>query len=193
MNMDPARKGRNSAGQSITECLIVFPVLLLMLSSVLFFAHMLVFKQRSMMAVRYSAWQAGRNGGHDPSPDTIKSLFFDTSANIEITHPEPRIGFAGTSLGEFGSILGQVAGIHGTAIRVGGGYYPLLKQHISTGARHFVVLDTWRESSVTGKALKYGLWAIAVAKGFQNSSSDNSGDGGGNTTIDLENPSILGN
>ncbi len=187
---------RHTAGQSITEFIIVLPVLLIMLSSVLFFADMLVLKERSIIAVRYSAWQAGRNGGSDPSPDSIKALFFRPETQLSVAHPAPQIGLAGTSLGEFGSLLGQVAGINGTALRVQGRHYPLLKLSVTTGARHSVVLDTWKESSVTGKALKYSLWAIAVAEGFQNSSSNGNGSGsnsGGDSGIDLENPSILGN
>ncbi len=187
---DIIRQPANAAGQSITEFIIVFPVLLLMLCSVLFFARMLVLKQRSVSAVRYIAWYAGRNGGNEPSQDTIKALFFNKSSAIVITHPAPNIGFAGNSLGDLGSVLGSVAGIDGTALQVQGDHYPFSRQKSSTGAKHFVFMDTWKDSGITGKALKYGLWAIAVAKGFQNGSGSGNG---GNTSIDLENPSIFGN
>lgn len=180
----------SATGQSITEFIIVFPVLLLMLCSVIFFARMLVLKQRSVTAVRYIAWYAGRNGGNEPSQDTIKALFFNKSSAIAITHPSPSIGFSGNSLGDLGSVLGSVAGIDGTALRVQGDHYPFLQQKSSTGSQHFVFMDTWKDSGITGKALKYGLWAIAVAKGFQNGSGSNNG---GNNSIDLENPSIFGN
>ena len=180
----------SATGQSITEFIIVFPVLLLMLCSVIFFARMLVLKQRSVTAVRYIAWYAGRNGGNEPSQDTIKTLFFNKSSSIAITHPSPSIGFFGNSLGDLGSVLGSVAGIDGTALRVQGDHYPFLQQKSSTGSQHFVFMDTWKDSSITWKTLKYGLWAIAVAKGFQNGSGSNNG---GNNSIDLENPSIFGN
>ena len=180
----------SASGQSVTEFIIVFPVLLLMLCSVIFFARMLVLKQRSVTAVRYIAWYAGRNGGNEPSQDTIKALFFNKSSTIVITHPAPNIGFAGNSLGDLGSVLGSVAGIDGTALQVQGDHYPFSRQKSSTGAQHFIFMDTWKDSGITGKALKYGLWAIAVAKGFQNGSGSGNN---GNTSIDLENPSIFGN
>ena len=184
------KKTESATGQSVTEFIIVFPVLLLMLCSVIFFARMLVLKQRSVTAVRYVAWYAGRNGGNEPSQDTIKALFFNKSSEIAITHPAPSIGFSGNSLGDLGSVLGSVAGINGTALRVKGDYYPFSQQKSSTGTQHFVFMDTWKDSGITGKALKYGLWAIAVAKGFQNGSGSGNG---GNASIDLENPSIFGN
>ena len=181
-------KMARSAGQTIAEFIIVFPVLLLMLCSVIFFARMLVLKQRSVSAVRYISWYAGRNGGKEPSQDTVKSLFFNKSSIITITHPAPSVGFSGNSLGDLGSVLGSVAGIDGTALRVQGDPYPFSRQKSSTGTQHFVFMDTWKDNGITGKALKYGLWAIAVAKGFQNGSGNS-----GNTGIDLENPSIFGN
>lgn len=186
------KKMTTAAGQAVTEFIIAFPVLLLMLCSVIFFARMLVLKQRSVMAVRYIAWYAGRDGNNGPARDTIKALFFEKGSDIAITHPAPSVGFAGNSLGFFGSVIGSVAGINGTALRVQGDPYPFLRQKSSTGAQHFVFMDTWKDSGIAGKALKYGLWAIAVAKGFQNGSGSSDGNGG-NTSIDLENPSIFGN
>jgi hypothetical protein len=179
-------------GQSFTEFIIIFPVLLLMLSSVLFFARLLVLKQRTVSAVRYVAWYAGRHDGNEPSANALKALFFNKNSTLLISHPDPKIGFAGNSLGDLVDVLGKVAGIQGTAIDVTGCNYPFSSKIAHTGAQHFVFMDTWKESGITGKALKYGLWAIAVAKGFKNGSGSSSGNGG-NTSIDLENPSIFGN
>ncbi len=176
-------KKLTETGQSFTEFIIIFPVLLLMLCSVLFFARMLVLKQRSVMAVRYIAWYAGRNSGDEPPDNTINALFFNKGSNIAITHPEARVGFAGNSLGDLGSMLGSVAGINGTALRVQGDHYPFSRQKSSISTQHFVFMDTWKDSCITGKALKYELWAIAVGKAFQ----------GSRTNMDLENPSIVGN
>ncbi len=189
---DIIKQPTTTAGQSFTEFIIIFPVLLLMLSSVLFFTRLLVLKQRTVSAVRYVAWYAGRHDGNEPSANALKALFFNKSSTLLISHPEPDIGFAGNSLGDLVDVLGKVAGIQGTAIDVTGCNYPFSSIIAHTGARHFVFMDTWKESGITGKALKYGLWAIAVAKGFQNGSGSSSGNGG-NTSIDLENPSIFGN
>ncbi len=170
-------------GQSFTEFLIIFPVLLFMLSSLIFFARLLVLKQRTVTAVRYTAWYAGRHDGNEPSANVLKNLFFNKTSTVSISHPDPRIGFASNSLGDLGNVLGQMAGINGTAIDVTGYNYPFSSKFAHTGAQHFVFMDTWKDSGITGKALKYGLWAIAVGKAFQ----------GGSTNIDLENPSITGN
>jgi hypothetical protein len=170
-------------GQSFTEFLIIFPVLLLMISSLIFFARLLVLKQRTVTAVRYTAWYAGRHDGNEPSANVLKNLFFNKNSTVSIRHPDPRIGFACNSLGDLGNVLEQVAGINGTAIDVTGCNYPFSSKFAHTGAQHFVFMDTWKDSGITGKALKYGLWAIAVGKAFQGSS----------THIDLENPSITGN
>jgi TadE-like protein len=169
-------------GQTFTEFIIIFPVLLLMLSSVIFFARLLVLKQRTVVAVRYVAWYAGRHGGNEPSAEILKGLFFNQNSRIGISHPDPSIGFADNSLGDLGDVLGEAAGINGTAIDVTGYNYPFSSKIAHTGAQHFMFMDTWKESGSTGKILKYGLWAIAVGKAFKGSS----------TSIDLENPSITG-
>ncbi len=167
-------------GQSITEFVIALPVLLLMLYTVVFFARLLIMKQRATMAARYISWYAGRHNDQEPSIDTVNALFFNKGTNISISHPSPAVGFAGNQLGELSGVLGTVAGIKGTGVSVKCDNYPLTHQRSSTGAQHFVFLDTWKENSSTGKALKYALWAIAVGKGFQ----------GSNINIDLENPHI---
>ncbi len=176
-------KGLAVIGQSATEFIIIFPVLLLMLSSVIFFARLLVLKQRTVTAVRYVAWYAGRHEENEPSADILKSLFFNQTSHISISHPEPKVGFAGYSLEDIGAVLGEAAGIKGTAIDVSCYNYPFSSKTAHTGAQHFVFMATWKGSSSIGQALKYGLWAIAVAKAFKGSS----------TSIDLENPSITGN
>ncbi len=182
----------HEAGQSFTEFIIIFPVLLLMLSSVIFFARLLVLKERTIIAARYAAWYAGRHDESVPSADIIKGLFFNQDSIISVSHPEPSVGFAGASLGDLGIILADVAGIQGIAIDVTGYNYPFSSKISHSGAQHFVFMDTWKESSTTGKILKYGLWAIAVAKGFKGGSSGDS-SGGGGTDFSLENPSIVGN
>ncbi len=174
------KKGGRMAGQAITEFIVVFPVLLLMLCAVVFFARTLVLKQRCVAAVRYVAWYAGRHGGAEPSKDSIRELFFDRDTEFTITHPEPSVGVAGIELGSLGSVLGAAAGIAGTGIEAQGADYPFLRRRVRTGARHFVFMDTWKESGVVGNVLKYGLWAVAAAKGFY----------GSNSSVDLENPSI---
>lgn len=171
---------KTSLGQSITEFIVVFPVLLLMLCSIIFFARLLVLKQHSVVAVRYIAWHTARHNGKQPSTDSINALFFNKNSNISISHPSATVGFAGNQLGEFGDILAEVAEIRGTSIVVTGDNFPLTHQSSHTGAQHFVFIDTWKEDSSTGKVLKYALWAIAVCKGFEGSS----------TSIVLENPSI---
>jgi hypothetical protein len=174
------KRSTATAGQSITEFIIIFPVLLLMMYCVVFFARLLVLKQRCITATRYVAWHAGRNEGEDPSTGAIKTLFFENDTNISVKHPSPIIGFAGNTLGDLGNVLGSVSGIDGTELDVEGGRYPLVKLKLKTKAQHFVFLDTWKSDGTTGRALKYALWAIAVAKGFQGSSIN----------IDLETPSI---
>lgn len=170
----------NTDGQAITEFIIILPALLLMMCCVVFFARMLILKQHCVIAARYIAWYAGRNEGLEPQMSTIRSLFFDNSASISITHPSPHIGFADNSAGGPGDVLGSVSGIDGTEIKVKGALYPFLRVRLKSGSEHFVFLDTWKGDSTTGKALKYAFWAIAVARGFRGSSIN----------IDLENPSI---
>lgn len=186
-------KGLSVIGQSFTEFIIIFPVLLLMLSSVIFFARLLVLKERTVIAVRYAAWYAGRHDENVPSADIIKGLFFNQNSTISISHPDPSLGFAGASLGDLGVILAEVAGIKGIAIDVTGYNYPFSSKIAHTGAQHFVFVDTWKESGITGKVLKYGLWAIAVAKGFKGGGGGGDSGGGGDTDFSLENPSIIGN
>ncbi len=186
----------NREGQAFTEFIIIFPVLVLMLSSVIFFARLLILKERTVMATRYVAWYAGRHEEHEPSKDTIRALFFNHDSALGISHPDPSLGFAGVTLGDLGGVLGAVTGIKGTALDVSGYTYPFSSEIAHTGAQHFVFMGTWKGSSVTGKLLKYGLWSIAIAKGFKNSggsSGDSEGsDSGSSSTIDLTNPSILG-
>lgn len=177
----------------MTEFLIVFPVLLLMMSCVVFFGRLLVLKERTVTAARYAAWYSGRHNTEDPTTDTIKSLFFKQESRAGMHHPDPSVGFAGNSLGTLGDVLGYVAGIKGTAIEAEGDCYPFSKRVSHMGAQHFVFLDTWDQNSVVGQSLKYGLWAIAVAKGFKSGDGGSSGESGeGGSSFDLSNPSILG-
>jgi len=176
-----SRPKRKITGQSITEFIVIFPAMLFMLSSLIFFTRLLILKQRSVVAVRYIAWYAGRHDNKGPDINVVKSLFFNTNSNVNISHPEPVVGFAGKSLGELGSVLGNLAGIKGTGIEVAGDNYPFSYKRSHLDARHFVFMGTWKGSGSVGKALKYALWAIAVAKSFK-----------GSSRINLKNPSIKG-
>ena len=171
---------KSETGQAMTEFLIVFPALLLSIAIVVFFARLLVLKQRTVTAVRYASWYAGRHGDTLPDEKQIKALFFATDTEIKFTTPDASVGFAGNQLGDLGDILGSIAGLKGTGIQVRADDIPFTGTKSYASAVNFVFMDTWNDSSITGNVLKYGLWAIAVAKAFKGSS----------VNIDLEKPHL---
>ena len=136
---------KNNNGQAMIEFIICTPLLIILFYSIIYISEVYLFKEKSVIASRYTAWHVSR--GEKNIQSKVSQIFFNQDdVNISISHkgPETRNFIGETISTYFGSI--ETESIHvklDYVVSLPFGSIIDLKENVVVSDEHYLKGNSW--------------------------------------------------